>query len=134
MGNVGQLGIDLLILHTAATRCAIIESPDVLPVAGRGAFADQLSAGVTRTTQKDGLVTSLEVFKAEKDGVSCFFLQQRGPVATGRSDFPCSIAMVGLPACETPNPRVACHKPRKPLRFVSVELSGCGLTCDAWLW
>lgn len=84
VGNVGQLGIDLLILHTAATRCAIIESPDVLPVAGRGAFADQLSAGVTRTTQKDGLVTSLEVFKAEKDGVSCFFLQQRGPVATGR--------------------------------------------------
>ena len=83
MGNVGQLAIDLLIFHTSATRCAIIESPDVLPVAGRGAFGDR-TGGEAPAARKDGLVTSLEVFRVEKDGVRCFFLQQRGPVATGK--------------------------------------------------
>lgn len=76
VGNVGQLGVDIQILHTAAKRCAILNSADVLPVAGRGAFGSQ--------GQITGLVTSLEVFRAEKEGVRCFFLQQRGPVVTGR--------------------------------------------------
>lgn len=89
MGNVGQLGIDLLILHTAAKRCAILDSPDVLPVAGRGAFGER--AGVRTTQCRDGLVTSLEVFRAEKDGVRCFFLQQRGPVVTGRCSLSSSV-------------------------------------------
>jgi hypothetical protein len=81
VGNVGQLSIDLLIFHTDARRCAILDSPDVLPVAGRGAYEDQQPAG---TQSRDGVVTSLEIFRAEKQGKTCFFLQQRGPVVTGR--------------------------------------------------
>lgn len=84
VGNVGQLVIDLLILHTSARRCAILESPDVLPVAGRGAFGN----GNTLHA-KDCLVTSLEVFRADIGDVKCFFLQQRGPVVTGRCDQSC---------------------------------------------
>lgn len=83
VGNVGQLGIDLLILRAAAKRCAILESPDVLPVAGRGALTERQGAH-TDQGPKEGLVTALEVFRVEHQGVKCFFLQQRGPVVTGR--------------------------------------------------
>ena len=98
VGNVGQLGIDLLTLRAAAKRCAILESPDVLPVAGRGALTERQG---TQTDEgpKEGLVTALEAFRVEHQGVKCFFLQQRGPVVTGRcsvynscckcSDHPC---------------------------------------------
>lgn len=84
VGNVGQLAADLLISQSGAHRCAILESTDVLPIAGHGAYVatggDTSSAPATDAA----IVTSLEVHGAKSDSGWCFILQQRGPVATGR--------------------------------------------------
>lgn len=82
VGNVGQLAADLFISQSGAQRCAILESPDVLPIAGHGAYAPAQSD--SPEAMESTLVTALEVYCTKTDSGWCYILQQRGPVSTGR--------------------------------------------------
>jgi len=84
VGNVGQLAADLLISNSAAHKCAILESSDVLPIFGHGAYSDCGEDGHRIDSSHASIVTSLEVYRAKAEKGWCYILQQRGPVATGR--------------------------------------------------
>jgi PAC2 family len=79
IGNTGQLAVDLLAVHLRAQQIAVLESVNVLPVAGD----DALAAAPAEVSGK--LCSALEVYQAQHAGGAMTLLQQRGPVATGCS-------------------------------------------------
>lgn len=81
---MGQLAVDLLISQSGAVRCAILESPDVLPIAGHCVFAGSQQDSHSASRLEATVVTSLELYCSKTDSGCCYMLQQRGPVATGR--------------------------------------------------
>eukprot|EP00892_Ulva_mutabilis_P004740 jgi/Ulvmu1/2638/UM014_0090.1 len=84
VGNVGQLAVDLLICNSAAQKCAVLESPDVLPIFGHGAYSASKSDSSSSKSEHPSIVTSLEIYRTKTEEGWCYILQQRGPVATGR--------------------------------------------------
>lgn len=81
---MGQLAVDLLISQSGAKRCAILESPDVLPIAGHCVYAAPPPDSHSTSASAISVVTSLELHCCKTDSGWCYMLQQRGPVATGR--------------------------------------------------
>ena len=85
MGNTGQLAVDLLVTlqrsraaDGASSCAAILQSVNVLPVAGNDAYA------ATRGDACADMCATVELHAASEIKEGCYLLQQRGPVATGR--------------------------------------------------
>ncbi|WOG84666.1 hypothetical protein DCAR_0103850 [Daucus carota subsp. sativus] len=72
IGNVGQLGVDLLISSTRAQRIGYLDDPNVLPCVGNDAYTPSL---------KPQLALSLEAYDSSSNSLT--FVQQRSPVVKG---------------------------------------------------
>ncbi|XP_074338037.1 uncharacterized protein LOC141675226 [Apium graveolens] len=72
IGNVGQLGVDLLISCTTAERIGYLDDPNVLPCVGNDAF---FPSSIPQ------LALSLEAYESPTNSLS--FIQQRSPVVKG---------------------------------------------------